>query len=127
MDLETLLRILIGRVTGGAIVGLDGHVWASTPGFYDYQNELVQMRLNSCFNVNADAKIFGLCFRNELYLLTRCTDETVVAQNYGKAFSFAKCKRCIVFGFVDDLRDLSECLAAVKETAKSINEKGIED
>ncbi|OHS95243.1 hypothetical protein TRFO_02223 [Tritrichomonas foetus] len=127
MELEYLTDRLIGKMVGGAITSLDGYIWSATPGFYDYEDDLPQMGLESCFEKNSYAKTYGIYFRNSLYLLTSCTENMIIAQNYEQSFVFSKCKRCIVLGYVDDQYPLDECVKAITELADMLRESNLEE
>jgi hypothetical protein len=56
---------LIGKVTGGAIMGLDG-VWCTTPGFYDNPSEFVPIAYTFNPESNDEQTPFATCFATDL-------------------------------------------------------------
>ena len=109
---------LIGKVTGGAVIGLDGGIWATTPGFYGNPSEFAT--LASAFNPNSEAAYKGIDFQGELYVVTSLSDDTLVAQKSSQSLVAARCQKCIVVGFNDDPMSFEKCVNAVNMLAESI-------
>jgi hypothetical protein len=115
MTVLTLTDSLIGKVTGGAITGLDGGIWSATPGFYPNPTEFA--KIVTAFKPNSDAPYKGITFQGEPYILTMITEDALVAQRSNHAVIIAKCPRCLVFGFHDEQMPYAKCFQAVSELA----------
>ncbi|OHT10384.1 profilin [Tritrichomonas foetus] len=118
MNFLKLTDSLLGNVTGGAIIGFDGGIWAATPGFYGNHSEL--SRFESAFSPNSDAKLKGIHFMNDLYMITKCEENVFIAQNSTRGLVAAKCENCIVVGFHDELIPFVNCLKAVTSLANRL-------
>lgn len=111
---------LIGRMTGGAIIGFDGGIWASTPGFYG--NPIEFSVIAAAFQPQSDAKYKGLQFQGDLYVITSlaCNNNVIVAQKSSSSLIVAKCINCLVLGYHDEQMSFSECFNAVTELAQAL-------
>jgi profilin len=116
MSLVKLTDCLLGKVTAGAIIGLDGGIWATTPGFFGDSHEMLAIATACASNSNAFYK--GLTFLNELYVLTAIRDDTIVAERSGKHVILAQCPRCIVLGFQNEFTSFAKCSEAVRHLAE---------
>lgn len=115
---------LIGKVTGGAVIGWDGGIWATTPGFYGNPSEFATIA--SAFSPNSEAAYKGIYFQGELYVITSITDDTIVAQKSSHSIVASRCRKCIVVGFHDDQMSFEKCFNAVCELAQSLRDSGDE-
>lgn len=120
MSFHKMTDELIGRMTGGAILGLDGGIWASTPGFYG--NSLEFSQIAAAFEPQSEARYKGLQFQNDLYVITSLsfTDNIIVAQKSSSSLVVAKCDNCLVLGYHDEQMTFDECYQAVKELAEKL-------
>jgi len=120
MNLSTI-DPLIGRVTGGAIIGFDGGIWATTPGFYGSTSEFSQFR--NIFVPNSEMIYKGVLFMGETYVVTNIKSDSVVAKKGTSSLVIAKCKDCIVLGFNDNQIKFETCQKAVMDLASRIKEQ----
>lgn len=104
------------------MIGLDGGIWATTPGFYGNPSEFAA--LASAFDTNSEAAYKGIDFQGELYVITSLTDDVVVAQKSNHSLVAARCQKCIVVGFNDDQMAFEKCFSAVNMLAESIRSSG---
>ena len=125
-DLLHLSDKLIGKTTGGAITNPYGCIWVSTPGFQECAKDLQQINFESCFNPKSRERTFGIYFRNDLYLFTKCTDDTVIAENLNHGICLSKCKNCFVFGFANGEISLKDCVEAVIGLADEIRNSDLD-
>lgn len=126
IDILRLSDNLIGKTTGGAITNRYGCVLASTPGFQECAKDLQQIDLETCFNPKSRERTYGIYFQNDLYLFTRCTDETLIAENLNHGICLSKCKNCFVFGFVNEEISLKDCVEAVIGLADEIRNSDLD-
>ena len=125
MFMLKLTDSLIGSVTGGAVIGLDGGIWATTPGFYG--NPLEFAAIAMAFTPGSDAPYHGIVFQNELYVVTSMTDSVIVAQKSNHNLVAAKCNKCVVVGYHEDQASFNKCYDAVIRLAEMLKEKTIDD
>lgn len=118
MSFHKMTDRLIGRMTGGAIIGFDGGIWASTPGFYG--NPIEFSAIAAAFQPQSDAKYKGIQFQGDLYVITSLTDDIIVAQKSSSSLIVAKCINCLVLGYHDEQMSYSECYQAVTELARDL-------
>ncbi|KAK8883008.1 profilin, required for normal timing of actin polymerization in response to thermal stress [Tritrichomonas musculus] len=116
MSFHKMTDCLIGQMTGGAIIGFDGGIWASTPGFYG--NPMEFYLIAAAFQPQSDAKYKGLQFQGDLYVITSLTDDIIVAQKSSSSLIIAKCINCLVLGYHDEQMPYNECYQAVTELAQ---------
>lgn len=125
MSMLKMTDTLIGHVTGGAVIGLDGGIWATTPGFYG--NTIEFGALAAAFAPKSDAPYRGVEFQGERYVITSLTDDVIVAQKSSHGLVAAKCNKCIVIGFHDDQMSANKCYEAVTRLAATLRERSIDD
>ena len=125
MSMLRMTDTLIGRVTGGAVIGLDGGIWATTPGFYGNAAEFAA--LAAAFAPKSDAPYKGVEFQGERYVLTSITSDTIVAQKSSHGLVAALCNKCIVVGFHDDQMPADRCYQAVTGLAATLKEQPIDE
>ena len=92
MFMLKLTDSLIGSVTGGAVIGLDGGIWATTPGFYG--NPLEFAAIAMAFTPGSDAPYHGIVFQNELYVVTSMSDSVIVEEQSQPGCSQVQQMRC---------------------------------
>jgi hypothetical protein len=115
MALLTLTDVLIGKVTGGAVIGLDGGIWSATPGFYG--NPVEFAKIATAFKPNSDAPYKGMTFLGELYVITSISEDTIVAQRSNHSLVVTRCQKCLVIGFHDEQVPYTKCFQAVNDLA----------
>ena len=59
---------------------------------------------------------------NDLYLFTKCTEDTVIAENLNHGICLSKCKNCFVFGFANGEVSLKDCIEAVTGLAEELKD-----
>lgn len=111
---------LIGKVTGGSIIGLDGGIWASTPGFYGSTAEFAHFK--EAFDPQSEKIFKGIDFLGETYVVTDINPECVVAKKGTNSLVIVKRKNCIVLGYNDDQIKFETCYKAVFDLAHSLPE-----
>ena len=120
MSYLSLIETLIGRVTGGAIIGMDGGIWASTPGFYGSTFEFSNFR--QIFFPNSELIYKGILFMGELFVVTDIKKDIVIAKKGTITLIVSKCKDCIVLGYNDNQIKFETCFKAVNELCQQIKE-----
>ena len=110
---------LIGKVTGGSIIGLDGGTWASTPGFYGSTSEFSLFK--EAFNPSSEMIFKGIVFLGETYVVTDISSEVVVAKKGTNSLVIVKCSNCLVIGYHDDSIKFETCKKAVVDLANQIS------
>jgi hypothetical protein len=113
---------LIGSVSGGAIIGPDGAIWAATPGFYGNPSEFAVMSETARLGAESEAACKGFKFQGELYVVTSITPERVIAQKMGHGIVIARCPKCLVVGFHDEQLTLAKCQEAVMKLAENLRD-----
>ena len=112
---------LIGKVTGGSIIGLDGGTWASTPGFYGSTSEFSLFK--EAFNPSSEMIFKGIVFLGETYVVTDINSKVVVAKKGTNSLVIVKCENCLVIGYHDDSIKFQSCYDAVVNLASSIQQQ----
>ena len=120
--LRNLAEDLSDKVIAGAILSPDGIIYSTTPEFKPTGKEFIDLQLFNWFEPNSEVKTSGIVFREDLYMVTHYTSDLIVAQNEGHAIAFGNCGVCIVFGYVDDSMEPSECMNAVNDLSKKIRD-----
>jgi hypothetical protein len=115
MSLLKLSDPLIGKVTGGAVTGLNGTIWSTTPGFYGNPKEFAKIAM--AFKPNSECHCKGIPFQGETYLITVIDGDIIVAQHSNHSLVVAKCPKCLIFGFHDDRIPYAKCAQAVSDLA----------
>ena len=111
---------LIGKVTGGSIIGLDGGTWASTPGFYGSTSEFSLFK--EAFNPSSEMIFKGIVFLGETYVVTDISSEVVVAKKGTNSLVIVKCVNCLVIGYHDDSIKFETCYKAVVDLAHTLSQ-----
>ncbi|EAY21260.1 hypothetical protein TVAG_166350 [Trichomonas vaginalis G3] len=114
------IDFLIGKVTGGCIIGLDGGIWASTPGFYGSTAEFSHFK--DAFDPQSEMIFKGIVFLGETYVVTDINPEYVVAKKGANSLVIVKRPTCIVLGYNDDQIKFETCFNAVTKLAQSLPE-----
>lgn len=120
MFFRKLTDSLIGSVTGGAVIGFDGCIWSSTPGFYGNPAEFAIIA--TIFNPHSEAAYKGILFLGELYVLTFISEHTIIAQKNNHFIVLARCPKCLVFGYHDEQVPYEKCYKAVCMVAQQIRD-----
>lgn len=117
--LREMEQSLIGRVTGGAIIGNEASLWVQTPGFYPTQNEMnIFVEL---FDKTENELSKGIIFQNDRYLVVHNHDNIIIAKNIFGAIIFCRCESCVVFSFIENVRDFDDGYNATVKLAELIN------
>lgn len=109
------VQSLIGKVTGGAIIGEDGGIYDATPGFYGLTEEFNQFK--EAFQPSSKLVFKGIVFLGETYIVTGIKENTVIAKKGTNTLIIIKCPRCLIIGFHDDQINFDDCYQAMTELA----------
>jgi profilin len=118
MALLKLTDSLMGKVTGGVVIGLDGGIWATTPGFHGNPAETAVIA--QAFFPHSGASYSGLTFQKDVYVITTNSPDLIIAQRSGHDLIIAKCPRCIVVAFHDEQLTYAKCYEAVMALAERL-------
>lgn len=101
-----------GTVKAGAIVGLDGGVWAASAGFTVTQAEAV--RLVSGFD--DPTRLFGGVYAGgKYYLFLRASDDTIHGKNGQDGIVICKTGKAIIIGTYSDGMAAGNCSVTVSK------------
>lgn len=111
--------LLIPGVTGGAVIGYDGTVFSTTPGFYVLTEETSKFR--DVFKSNSNSKFKGLSFLDNVWMFDEISENYVVLKKENKKLVIARSKGCLVFGYHIKPEKFACCLETVRGLADMIN------
>jgi profilin len=118
MSILKLTDSLVGKVTGGAVIGLDGGIWATTPGFYGNPAETAVIA--QAFAPKSSAPYQGLALQKDLYVITTMTPDLIIAQRANHDLFVARCPRCFVIAFRDEQMNFAQARDAVLSLAETL-------
>ena len=110
--MEKYSDALIG-LTGGAIIGRDGVVWCSTPGFTFPIKE--SSKFPKVFCQNSEVLYTGLIFHGESYAVSSVSNEIAKVKNNSSGLIIGKCPNCFIVGFYDDYNGEEQCTKTVEK------------
>ena len=104
--LREMEQSLIGHVTGGAIIGNEASLWIQTPGFYPTSEEMSDFV--EIFDKTENELSKGIKFQNDRFLVVQNQDGVIIAKNVFGGIILCKCESCVVFSFIENVRDFEE-------------------
>ena len=122
--MEKYTDSLVGYVTGGALVGFDGVIWCTTPGFVGYQHEL--SNYYQIFEPNSEVSYKGLTFQGDSYAVYSLSDGIAKVKNNSSAIVIGKCPSCLIIGFCDDLTKFQSCSEAIEKARDTLTQDYLE-
>lgn len=125
--MEAFTDKMIGYMSGGAIVGDDGTIWSTTPGFAASEKDFQQC--NDVFNPNSPIIYNGLKFHGEIYSVNSVFDGIAKASTSSSGLIIAKCPTCSIVGHYEDPNNMKTCCQAIEKLQELItnntSEKGV--
>ena len=116
--LRDMEQLLIGHVTGGAVIGNEASLWIQTPGFYPTQEEM--NIFIDAFDMTENELSKGIIFQSDRYLVVENQNGVIVAKNIFGALVLCRCKSCVVFAYIESVRDFNEGYEAAIKLAEWI-------
>jgi len=113
-----------GSVSLGAILGLDGSVWAKSAALNISAAEA--KALTSAFANPAGAQSTGLFFggASNKYLLVKADDQSIYGKLKAGGFAAAKTNQSVVLGFYAEGTQPGQCNTVVERLADYLKENG---
>jgi len=87
-------------ITKGAIIGLDGSKWASSPGFNVTPDEA--KKLVAAFKDANGIRAAGLFLNTVKYFALGCTDRSIYGKQGANGCACVKTTKCVLIGVYDD-------------------------
>lgn len=116
--LRDMEQSLIGHVTGGAVIGNEASLWIQTPGFYPTQEEM--NTFIDAFDMTDNELSQGIIFQADRYLVTENSNGVIIAKNIFGSLVLCQCQSCVVFAYIESVRDFSEGYEAATKLAEWI-------
>jgi len=111
-----------GTVTKGALCGLDGTLWAVSPGFNPNQNEL--RALISGYTNTPTIQGSGIYLQGEKYLTLRADDASIYGKKGAGGVASCKTAQCVVIGLYGEGIQPGACSATVEKLAQYLRDQG---
>lgn len=111
-----------GQASAGAIVGVDGSVWATSPGFNISSTEIKAL-INGFTDISS-LRTPGLFLNKEKYLVLKADDTTIYGKKGATGVVCAKISQVIIIGIYSEGMIAEQCNVVVKQLAKYLTECG---
>ena len=114
--MEKYSDLLIG-LTDGAIIGRNGVIWCSTPGFTFSIKE--SSKFPKVFTPKSEVLYYGLTFHGESYAVSSISNGVAIVKNNTSGLVIGKCPNCYIVGFYDDYKRADKCVKAVEKAREA--------
>lgn len=111
-----------GKISKGAIIGLDGSVWAISPELNITEEEI--NNFISSFSDPSSIREHGLYISTEKYLAIRCDDRSVYGKNKGSGCICVKTESAILIGIYEEGMVAGDASKTIEELADYLIEQG---
>ncbi|KAF9183709.1 profilin, required for normal timing of actin polymerization in response to thermal stress [Haplosporangium sp. Z 767] len=105
-----------GKVSKGAIYGLDGSVWATSPGFNVSGDEVKS--LVAAFSDSSNIAANGLFLEGVKYVYLRTVGDSIYARHGATGVTLTKAKTCVLVGFYGENMQAGDCNSVVENLAQ---------
>ncbi|KAG0266293.1 hypothetical protein BG011_002701 [Mortierella polycephala] len=111
-----------GKVSKGAIYGLDGSVWATSPGFNVSGDEV--KKLVAAFADSKNIAANGLFIEGVKYVYLRTVGDSIYARHSSTGVNITKAKTCILVGCYGENMQAADCNNVVEGLAQYLVNAG---
>ncbi|KAG0281889.1 profilin, required for normal timing of actin polymerization in response to thermal stress [Linnemannia exigua] len=107
--------VATGKVTKGAIFGLDGSLWATTPGFAISGAEA--KKLIAAFEDVSDVAANGIFLEGVKFFFLRNPENSIYARNGATGITVTKTGQAIIVGYYNENQQAGDCNNVVEGLA----------
>jgi profilin len=111
-----------GHVSQAAVCGLDGSVWAATPGLTVQPNEI--KNIVAGFSNSGALQSNGVFIGGNKYMFLQSDDSQIQGKKGASGFSIAKSAKCMVIGIYGDGLQPGNCRTQCERIRDYLNSVG---